>query len=105
VSGLQDGVAVPLDKGIAAQKVAATYKREKSLIYASFLVVGTIQGLDGAERKLCAPIIDYPAKLEKADFSGEELIYLSVDFREQNINVSLFAELRRGRSTTAGDRF
>lgn len=54
LSGLQDGVAVPLDKGIAAQKAAATYKREKSLIYAAFLVVGTVSGQDGTERKLCA---------------------------------------------------
>ena len=93
LSGLQDGVAVPLDKGIAAQKAAATYKREKSLIYAAFLVVGTVSGQDGTERKLCAPVVYYPAKLEKADFSAEELIYLAVDHHEQNVNFSLFAEL------------
>jgi hypothetical protein len=93
LNGLQDGVAITLDEGIAAQKAAATYKREKSLIYAAFVVGGARVGSDGTERKLCAPIVYYPAKLVSTDVSGAPILFLTIDFRDQNVNFSLFAEL------------
>lgn len=95
LSGVQDGVAVPLDKGVAANKAAATYKREKSLIYAAFIVVGSVPGANDGDprRSLCAPVIYYSAQLDHTTTAGEQSAYLAIDPREQNVNVSLFAEL------------
>ena len=93
LSGLQDGVAVPFEKGVAAQKAAATYKREKTLIYAAFVVVGSVPGEDGSMRKLCAPIVYYPATLEKAIAAEEDVIHLTIDLKDQTVNFSLFSEL------------
>ena len=87
-SGLQDGLAIPMKRGLAALKAAATYKREMSLIYGVFLIVGKYKSSDGTERKLAAPVLYYPARLHqtKLDDQGEAIVYLSIERAEQRIN-------------------
>ena len=93
-SGLQAGLAIPVKRGLAALKAAATYKREKSLIYGIFPIVGKYTSSDGTERKLAAPVLYYPARLRQANLDeGEEIVYLSIESAEQRINFPVFAEL------------
>ena len=89
LTGLQTGLAVPAELGSDAMKAVATYTRERRLIYGAFFVTGTTTASNGATRKLCAPVVLFPAKLRR----DGELFYLETDPQEQRANFSLFAEL------------
>ena len=99
VTGLQEGLAVPLDLGLEALKESTTYRREKSLVYAALLLVGGWRGADGNLRKLCAPLMTCPAELERKEIGGEPAVLLRARLDEPSVNAALFAELLGGSAT------
>jgi len=92
VSGLQDALAVPPEIGGKALEEAALYKRERSLIYGVFFLVGTIE-VDGKPRRLAAPLLHFPASLERKIVGGEEASFLKISPAEPTLNFPVLAEL------------
>jgi hypothetical protein len=87
LSGLQDGVAVPVEAGLAALEEATAYRRERSLVYGAFFLAGSIG------RRLAAPLLYYPASLHRGHASGHEVVLLRVSTSDFNLNFPVFAEL------------
>jgi hypothetical protein len=76
VSGIQDALAVPPEIGRSALEEAALYKRERSLVYGVFFLVGRIE-IDGKPRRLAAPLLHFPASLEREIVGGDAARYLN----------------------------
>ncbi|HXV59298.1 MAG TPA: AAA domain-containing protein [Vicinamibacteria bacterium] len=89
LTGLQDAVAIPLETGLEALKSATMYKRERSLIYASFIVTGT--SLTG--RRLAAPLVYFPASIDRYEVSGEPVTALKIRAEDPCLNFAVLAEL------------
>jgi hypothetical protein len=92
VSGIQDALAVPPELGRKALEEAALYKRERSLVYGAFLLVGKID-VDGKPRRLAAPLVHFPATLERKAVGGEEATFLRISPTEPTLNFPVLAEL------------
>jgi hypothetical protein len=93
VSGIQDALALPPELGRKALEEAALYKRERSLVYGAFFLVGNIE-IDGKPRRLAAPLFHFPASLErKAVGSGEEATLLRISSTEPTLNFPVLADL------------
>jgi len=92
VSGMQDALAVPPEIGREALEEATLYKRERSLIYGVFFLVGRIE-VDGKPRRLAAPLLHFPAALELQSVGGEEASFLRISANEPTLNFPALAEL------------
>ncbi len=89
LEGLFDLVKIDSEKGLAAMKAAAVHKKEKSLVYATFFIVGrTPEGCD-LPKAIAAPLLFFPARIEEK----VDVAYLSVDFDRQRVNFPLLAQL------------
>jgi hypothetical protein len=87
LSGLQDGAAVPAEAGLAALEEASAYRRERSLVYAAFVLAGSMG------RRLAAPLLYYPASLHRAEVEGQEVVLLRASISDANLNFPVLAEL------------
>jgi hypothetical protein len=69
---------------------AQLYRREKSLLYCAFPIVGSLpaRGVRPVVR-LCAPLLLYPAKLVE----HESVINLEIDLEQQQVNLPVLADL------------
>jgi hypothetical protein len=92
VSGIQDALAVPPEIGREALAEAALYKRERSLVYGAFFLVGRID-VDGKPRRLAAPLLHFPASLERQTVGSEEASFLRISSTEPTLNFPVLAEL------------
>ncbi len=92
VSGIQDALAVPLELGRKALEEAALYKRERSLVYGAFFLVGKIE-IEGKSRRLAAPLFHFPASLEKKAVGGEEAVFLRISATEPTLSFPVLGEL------------
>ncbi|HJS73728.1 MAG TPA: hypothetical protein VJ921_05530, partial [Vicinamibacteria bacterium] len=91
LSGIQDALAVPAELGGKALEEAALYKRERSLIYGAFFLVGTIE-IDGEAKRLAAPLVHFPASLERREVGGEDAALLRI-VAEPALNFAVIAAL------------
>jgi hypothetical protein len=91
---------IPLEEAQAIEKELQLYQREKSLYYFAFMVTGDNPSENTGPRKLCAPLLYYPAELvkEKEDY------YVKIDFSKQQVNYPLLAMLNE-QNTSAEDIF
>ncbi|WP_299454931.1 AAA domain-containing protein [uncultured Microscilla sp.] len=82
---------IPLDTAQHIEKELQLYQREKSLYYFAFFVTGNNPNEHIGPRKLCAPLLYYPAELikEKEDY------YVKIDFSKQQVNYPLLAMLNQ----------
>jgi len=82
---------VPIDASLAekASKSQSLYQRERTLLYASYFVVGNVREA-GRARSICAPLLHYQAMLQQE----REDWYLSIDPADENLNVPLARWLR-----------
>ena len=92
VSGIQDALAVPPEIGRDALEEATLYKRERSLVYGVFFLVGRIEA-DGKPRRLAAPLLHFPAALERQSVGGLEASFLRITANEPTLNFPVLAEL------------
>jgi hypothetical protein len=92
VSGIQDALAVPPEIGRDALEEATLYKRERSLVYGAFFLVGRIE-VDGKPRRLAAPLFHFPASLERQTVGGVEATFLRMSSTEPTLNFPVLAEL------------
>lgn len=101
VSGLQDALAVPPEIGRKALEEATLYKRERSLVYGAFFLVGRIE-IDGKPRRLAAPLFHFPASLERETVGGEDATFLRMSSTEPTLNFPVLAELLGERDAASG---
>ena len=84
VRGLLDVVPVERGKALEAQKAAELYKTERSLVFASVLLTGSVEGPRG-KAEVFAPMFYYPARVEDL----VEYAVLRVDWQQQRVNTRL----------------
>jgi len=101
VSGIQDALAVPPEIGRNALEEAALYKRERSLVYGAFFLVGRLE-IDGKPRRLAAPLLHFPASLERQSLGGEEASFLRISAAEPTLNFPVLAELLGEKDAASG---
>jgi superfamily I DNA/RNA helicase len=82
---------MPLDEERAqpAQKEATLYRKEKTLVYCAFPIVGAISQPSTLPSKLCAPLLFYPATFSEEP-SG---IALKADLSNQRVNFPVLSAL------------
>ncbi|MBN2291888.1 MAG: hypothetical protein JXM70_05650 [Pirellulales bacterium] len=82
---------VPIDRGtaLAAQKEAELYRKDKTLVYCAFPLVGQSGGVGQLPKQLCAPLVFFPATI--TDENG--VAFLSVDLTQQRVNFPVLAAL------------
>ncbi len=76
---------IPTENALLIEKELQLFQREKSLFYFSFFVTGVNPSENIGPKKLCAPLLYYPAEIvkEKEDY------YIKVDFSKQQVNYPL----------------
>ncbi len=84
-----DRIAVDSEWAEGAAKAAGVYRREKSLLYCSLLLVGR-PGIRGLPPWLAAPLVFAPAEL---DLEGEDGSFLRVDLASAQANVPVLSAL------------
>ena len=79
---------IPIDfkKGEVLYKKHKLFEKEKSLIYGSFFIAGNYKDFKGQIKRLFAPLVYYPAGIEK---NGEDY-YLRINAEERKFNIPLF---------------
>jgi hypothetical protein len=92
-SGVLERRAVDPGWAEAAGRTAAVYKRERSLIYATFLLAAGKIPFEGRERELCAPLVFYPAAIGRDSLGREPMAFVTVDLSEQRFNVPVLGAL------------
>ncbi len=80
-----------LDPAMAkpAHQAALLYKKDKSLVYAAFMIAGRLEKHPRLPKRICSPLLFYPATISQ----GEEYFYLHVDFTRRRINFPLLSAL------------
>lgn len=84
-------LAIDGEKAEELAKLNRLYAREKELLYASIFVLGT-EYVFGKSRKVCAPLLLFPASITKKD----EYYFLSVDTQSARLNTGIFELLTNG---------
>lgn len=87
--GLLDRVPIDREKGVAAQKEAELYRKDKTLVYCAFPLVGQVAEGGRLPARLCAPLVFFPATIEDED----SLAFLSVDLTQQRVNFPVLSAL------------
>ena len=88
LSGAVPPIAVSSETFEATAHAAATYRRERRLLYCAFPLVGrSVPGEDGKRRRVCAPLLLYPARLEAIEDFPRGTLGLEVDWDEERINI------------------
>ncbi|NUQ61067.1 MAG: hypothetical protein HUU20_01175 [Pirellulales bacterium] len=80
---------VDYDRAVAAQKEAGLYKKDRTLIYGAFLLVGREGGDKQLPTRLCAPLFFFPATIVE----DQSVALLSVDLSQQRVNFPVLAML------------
>lgn len=91
--GVLDRVPLEREPALAAMKEAELARKDKSLVYCAFPLVGPTAGQPQLPSRLCAPLVFYPATIE----DDGQTAFLSVDLSQQRVNYPVLARL-------AGDR-
>lgn len=94
--GLQDRVPVDWERGVAAQKEADLYRKDKTLVFCAFPLVGRTSQSNRLPKRLCAPLFFYPATLVR----DAPAAFLHVDLAQQRMNFPVLAALA-GRNEVA----
>jgi AAA domain len=76
-----------------AAKAAALYRRERSLVYFAWPLVGQGTAAGGRPVRLCAPLLLYPATLHPGEPPDDDLFWLEVDLAEQRVNAAALEAL------------
>jgi hypothetical protein len=88
--GLLPRVSVSVETARPALADAQMYRREKSLLYCAFPIVGSLPArASRPPTSLCAPLLLYPANLS----DDESVMNLEVDLSEQQVNLPVLADL------------
>ncbi len=74
-------------------KTVALYKRERSLVYTVFFITGDRLKLAGRERKMCAPLIYYPVRMETEMVASEPMVFAVPDLSETRFNIPVLEAL------------
>ncbi len=92
---------VPIDRvpALAAAKEAALYRKDKSLVYCLFPVAGSPGGSTRLPRRLCAPVLFYPAAIQDDGSAA----YLTIDRSQQRFNAPVLAALIDQESASADE--
>ncbi|MGF1578601.1 MAG: DEAD/DEAH box helicase [Gemmataceae bacterium] len=82
---------VPIDPEIAfqAKKEASFYKKDKTLYYCAFPLVGRVDRGIRLPRQLCAPLFFFPADIVEADGTT----YLEIDLAQDSLNIPVLSTL------------
>ena len=80
---------IPTEHALTIEKELQLFQREKSLFYFSFFIAGSNPSETIGPKKLCAPLLYYPAEIikEKDDY------YIKIDFSKQQVNYPLLSML------------
>ena len=83
----------PIDSEIAVdiQKIIKLYEKEKEFIYCSIFIIGKSTNETDKLKKICAPLIVYPAKIVHKN----ELYFIEIDKTNRRINFSILKELHK----------
>jgi hypothetical protein len=93
LNGLMDRMAMRPEAASSAQKAAALYKREKTLVYCAFCLVGVIPRERQRALRLCAPLLFYPARVIEETREGLSHSFLTVDLAQQRVNFPVLRSL------------
>jgi len=101
--GTLEEVVVPSDWAEPAAKAAMVYKRERSLIYAPFLLMARLPTTPGRAVRVCAPLVWYPIQLEETEVGIGSSAVAIPDLASPRLNFPVLAALV-GEQADAGDR-
>ncbi|MBW2700760.1 MAG: hypothetical protein JRF33_08045 [Deltaproteobacteria bacterium] len=93
LDGTLGRLPVDAEWGEAARKMAQVYKRERSLIYAVFPILGGRIEQMGRKRTLCAPLLWFPLRLEVDQVVGEPMHFAVPDLDEPRFNLPVIRAL------------
>ncbi len=85
-----------------AAKAAALYRRERSLVYFAWPLVGQGTAAAGRQLRLCAPLLLYPATLRPGAPPDDDLYWLEVDGADQRFNTAALEALLGPDGAAAG---
>ncbi len=83
LNGLFPKVPIDYFKAVEAKKAAAIAKREKSLLYGAFFLVGSIRSSGSKRINICAPLLLFPAEIGHT----EDGAWVTIDFGMRQINT------------------
>lgn len=66
LSGTIEKLPLPHKIGQRVQKDAYKFRRDKTLVYAAFPIVGTPKGVKSLSKEICAPLLYFPAEIVAA---------------------------------------
>jgi hypothetical protein len=87
--GLLERAPIHHDRAIAAQKEAALFRKDKTLVYCALLLVGRGGGDKRLPARLCAPLFFFPATVVE----DESAAFVTVDLSQQRVNFPVLAAL------------
>jgi len=90
--GVLDRVPIDRKTAVAAQKEAELYRKDKTLVYCAFPLVGPVAESGRLPERLCAPLVFFPATIVDED----GVSFLSVDLTQQRVNFPVLAALAGG---------
>lgn len=94
INGEYPKLGLPDEYAEEIVKMAELYHKEKELLYCSLFLLGTENSL-GSSKKVCAPLLLFPAQIEK----GEEFHFISIDKENVRVNSSALGLLTQEDST------
>ena len=89
ISGTIEKIPLPEKVAKTVQKDAFQYRRDKSLVYAVFPVVGTRRELSSLGKVLCAPLAFFPAEISES----EKGWFLTPEFDEITWNYPVLSSI------------
>jgi len=98
-SGVLDRVPIERGLALAAEKEAALYRKDKTLVYCLFPLVGDPGSLPHLPSPLCAPVLYYPATID----DDGSVAYLAIDRSQQRMNAPVIAALVGGENGSSVD--
>lgn len=98
LSGVLDRVPIERERALAAQKDAELSRKDKTLVYTAFPLVGLLGAHAHLPSRLCAPVLFYPAMIEDDGSNA----FLSVDLTQQRVNFPVLTSLAGIRGGATG---
>ncbi len=90
ITGFYPHIPIKTEDAEEISKTLRLYSKEKELLYCSMFIIGKTYDYKNRLRKVCAPLLFFPAQLVYED----DLYYLSIDLSHRRFNYSILSSLR-----------
>lgn len=95
-------ITIDPTRGTAASQAASLYRKEKTLLYCSLFLIGSIETEENPHQLLCTPLLMHPATFDESE-NGH--LFLRIDTANRQWNYRVLDEIQQSeRDTTLYQR-